>query len=61
MRALGLLLLLSGMVVLALNWLDVQAVRQWGEDGALLLGGGGIVLGFVLTLVGRKKKSPEPA
>ena len=53
MRILGLLLLTFGMIVLALNWLDVRAewlgwVRQWGEDGALIIGFGGIVLGFVL-------------
>ncbi|HEX6811275.1 MAG TPA: hypothetical protein VF384_06610 [Planctomycetota bacterium] len=61
MRALGILLLLFGVVVLAVNWLDIQAewlgwMREWSEDGALMIGFGGIVLGFVLTLVGRKKK-----
>ena len=60
MRALGLLLLLFGMVVLAVNWLDIGAewlgwMREWSEDGALIIGGGGIVLGFLLTLIGRKK------
>jgi hypothetical protein len=65
MRALGVVLILFGMVVLGSNWLDVRAewldwVRQWGEDGTFIMGFGSIVLGFVLTLVGRKKP-PEPA
>ena len=64
MRALGVLLLLFGMAVLALYWLDVQAewlgwMRQWGQDGVFLMGFGGILLGFVLTLVGRKRREPR--
>jgi len=32
-------------------------MRGWSEDGALIIRFGEIVLGFVLTLLGRKKSS----
>jgi len=60
MRALGFLVLLFGIALLVIHFLEQDVsflswVNNWGEDGRWMITGGAVVLGLLLIVLGKKK------